>query len=132
MEQKSMIMQRLSEYIADNGIPVSVVEKKAGISNATLVTAFNRGGAIGVDKLEKILNAFPDISPTWLMKGTGEIKQPLSITQGDITTQVVGNSNTIGVSQSIVEAVLGEVAAQRRVVEKSQEHISSLLTLIKR
>ena len=35
--------------------------------------SLKKQGAIGTDKLENILNIYPDISPLWLLKGEGNM-----------------------------------------------------------
>lgn len=50
---------------------------------------------------------------------------------GDNNTQIAGNSNQVNCSSSFDKA-LEEIAAQRRLVEKSQEQIDKLLVVIDR
>ena len=69
----SKIVSRLKEYIDSKGISISAFEKSIGMSNASFGRSLKTNGAIGTDKLEKILNEYPDINLSWLMTGQGEM-----------------------------------------------------------
>ena len=77
-----MILERLKQYIDFKGISVAAFERSIGMANASFGKSLKKQGAIGTDKLENILNIYPDISPAWLLKGegnmilTGEVSQP--------------------------------------------------------
>ncbi|MDR1729118.1 MAG: transcriptional regulator [Prevotellaceae bacterium] len=69
------MLHRLKEYMDYKKIRVSTFEKSVGMSNASLVKPIKSGGtrSIGVKKLEKILKIYPDLNPTWLLIGEGEM-----------------------------------------------------------
>lgn len=58
-----MILERLKQYIDAKGITIAAFEREAGMSNAAFGKALKNNGAIGTDKLENILSAYPDINP---------------------------------------------------------------------
>lgn len=62
------IKERLFLFIEHIGISKNKFEKKAGLSTGYLK---NFKGSLGADKLEGILNAFPELSRDWLINGTG-------------------------------------------------------------
>lgn len=66
-----MILERLKQYIDSKGIAISAFERSIGMSNASFGKSLKSGGAIGTDKLENILNTYPDLSSTWLITGKG-------------------------------------------------------------
>lgn len=68
-----MILDRIKEYIDSKGITVAAFEKSVGMSNASFAKSLKNKGAIGTDKLENILSTYSDISPEWLLKGTGSM-----------------------------------------------------------
>lgn len=68
-----MILERIKQYIDLKGISVSAFERSIGMSNASFGKSLKNGGAIGSDKLENILKVYPDISPSWLMTGDGDM-----------------------------------------------------------
>lgn len=66
-----MIVERLKQYIDSKNITISAFEKSIGMGNASFGRSLKNNGAIGTDKLEKILNVYPDISPEWILTGSG-------------------------------------------------------------
>lgn len=68
-----MILERLKEYIDYRGISVAAFERSIGMANASFGKSLKNKGAIGTDKLEKILSTYPEISPAWLMTGEGDM-----------------------------------------------------------
>lgn len=70
-----MVLKRIKEYIDSKGITVYAFEKQVGISNASFAHQLKKNGAVGSDKLENILNTFPDLSAEWLLRGVGEMEE---------------------------------------------------------
>ena len=68
-----MILNRLREYIDFRKIAVSAFEKSLDMSYNSLSKSMKTGGAIGTDKLERIIWKYPDINPTWLLTGEGNM-----------------------------------------------------------
>lgn len=62
---------RIKKYIEYKGITVSAMERGAKMSNGSLASQLKNNKTIGVDKLENILKAFPDINAAWLLTGRG-------------------------------------------------------------
>jgi DNA transposition AAA+ family ATPase len=62
-----MILERIKDFIDTKGISVSAFERSIGMSNASFGKSLKNGGAIGTDKLENILNTYPEINPNWLI-----------------------------------------------------------------
>ena len=62
--------ERIMEFVRYKGLPVSTFEQMCGLSNA-YVKNISKG--VGADKLEKILNTFPELNRTWLLYGEGEM-----------------------------------------------------------
>lgn len=84
-----MILKRIKEYIDAKGISISAFEKSVGMSNGAFGKCLHSGGAIGSDKLEKILNVYKDISPYWLMCGEGSMERSEVNNQEVIVTQLI-------------------------------------------
>lgn len=71
-----MIIERLKAYIDFKKISVRAFESSVGISNASFAKCLKNHGAIGTDKLEKILNVYTDINIVWLITGVGDMIAP--------------------------------------------------------
>lgn len=68
-----MITERLKQFIDSISISISAFEKSIGMSNASFRKIYNNNGAIGSDKLERVLNTYPQLNPSWLLTGEGSM-----------------------------------------------------------
>ncbi len=68
-----MVLERIKEYIDSKGITVAAFERSIGMSNASFGKSLKNKGAIGSDKIENILSTYSDLSPEWLLTGTGNM-----------------------------------------------------------
>lgn len=80
-----MILQRIKEYIDYKGITIAAFERSVGMSNASFGKSLKNNGAIGTDKLENILSVYKDISPSWLLTGTGPMLLESPVSAGSST-----------------------------------------------
>ena len=64
---------RIKQYLDLKGISVRAFELKCGFSNGSFASQLKNGKTIGIDRLENILNAFPDINIEWLLTGKGSM-----------------------------------------------------------
>lgn len=62
--------ERLLEFVRYTGLPVYQFEKLCGLSNAYIK---NMSKGIGADKLDNILNKFPELNKQWLLYGEGNM-----------------------------------------------------------
>lgn len=72
MEKKSTV-QRLKEYLDYKGISIRKFEESVGFSNGSFGSQYKNNKTIGADKVENILNVYPEISAEWLLRGRGEM-----------------------------------------------------------
>lgn len=68
-----MTVNRIKTYLDYKGISVAAFEKSIGMSNASFAKSLKNGGAIGSDKLERILDTYADLSAEWLLRGQGDM-----------------------------------------------------------
>ena len=128
---ETTIRERLIRFIKYKNITQKKFEQIVGASNG-YVNNIKMG--IGTNKLEKILLQFPELNKTWLLTGEGEMLLPQKESTATITdnsTSVAGNSNQVNATSTLDKA-LDEIAAQRRLVEKAQEQIDRLITLLEK
>ena len=64
------VKERILLFIESLNMPVSRFEKKCGLSNGYVK---NFKGGLGAEKLEGILNAFPELNREWLLNGNGQM-----------------------------------------------------------
>ena len=91
-----MILQRIKQYLDYRGIATSAFEKSIGMGNASFGKSLKSGGTIGANKLEIILKTYPELNPTWLITGEGEMLKESTINNSNvIINKNVKNSGNI-------------------------------------
>lgn len=122
-----MILERIKQFIDYKGMTIAAFERSIGMANASFGKSLKNGGAIGSDKLEKILSVYPEISPAWLMTGRGEmladeptgtIKQQPIITDERLVTQ--------GVTPELITELLNRITEQAAEIGRLQEQIRQM------
>lgn len=63
------VVQRIQQFIEIKGISKYKFYQEAGLSNGAL----DKGENMGSDKCEKIIYAFPELDPDWLLTGRGSM-----------------------------------------------------------
>ena len=128
MIENQSVKERLILYIKYLGIGQRKFEIKCGLANGYIN---NIRQSITPEKLQKISLHNPELNTGWLMTGEGEmLKSGVSIENGDGSTQVIGDGNNVN-TPSALDKALDEIAAQRRLVEKSQELIKEQVRINK-
>ena len=129
MIENQTVKDRLKDFIKYLGIGQSKFEKKCNLSNGYIN---NSKGNFGASKLEYILKLHPELNREWLLYGEGEmLKSPVQEIKGDNNTQVIGDGNHVS-TPSTLDKALDEIAAQRKLVEKSQEQIDRLIGVLEK
>ncbi|CAM1362158.1 hypothetical protein TPENAI_20358 [Tenacibaculum litopenaei] len=84
--------KRVEKIIVSNHLNVKSFEEKVQVSNNSIGTAIRRKSSFKSNVLNKILIAFPEINPTWLLTGKGEmhlfsgLKNPINETNSKFQT----------------------------------------------
>ena len=117
-----MILERLKQYIDSQGISTAAFERSVGMGNASFYKMLKSGGAIGTDKLERIVSVYPDISPEWLLTGRGamlaaEHSEGSANIAMDNRVAITGEGNSV---ESLSERFIG-------LLEKKDEQINEML-----
>ena len=86
---KETVKQRIKAFCAYRHITIMKFEELSNLSNG-YVSAIRK--SIGVEKLEGILRAFPELSREWLLYGEGEMLKPQ---QSIVQQNVNGNKNLV-------------------------------------
>lgn len=134
-----MILERLKEYIDYRGISVAAFERSIGMANASFGKSLKNKGAIGTDKLEKILSIYPEISPNWLLMGIGEmiitkrtpenpnVQEPTNNEHKDNKNQTLGQD----IPPSILDRLLNTIAEKDVIIREQAEELGRLREQIK-
>lgn len=65
------IYQRVKYVLEDKSISVNALSKQINVAQATLNPQLRGDRTLAANIVEKILDAFPDVSAEWLMRGVG-------------------------------------------------------------
>ena len=124
-------IERLNEYMKLKGLNDNKVTQECGLSQGLLGQARTGKSDLGSKTIEKILNKYQDLNRVWLITGEGEmLKSSVNIENGDGSTQVIGDGNHV-TAPSTLDKALDEIAAQRKLIEKSQELIQEQIRINK-
>lgn len=66
-------IERVKKIIQYYNLSICSFEKKTNMSNNSIQTAIKRTAKLKDETLNNILNAFPNISPEWLLTGNGKM-----------------------------------------------------------
>jgi hypothetical protein len=65
------IIDRIDEFLRQKGDKKNALTKAIGVSSGYFTSARCMGAGLGVDKIVRILQLYPELSPDWLLFGTG-------------------------------------------------------------
>lgn len=131
-------IERLQYYMNDKGINDNQMTVKAGLSVGLLGKAKSTGKGMSSMNIEKILLAYPDLSPRWLLTGEGSMlcSDSSNTISGDISNSAVSTAgpaiNTVG--QHSVELqtenhhLQQRIADLERLLDEKERLISILLS----
>lgn len=90
--EKSIVRDRLKEFIAYCGISVRQFQIAAGLSNS-FVASIDQ--SIAPKSQVKIISAFPDLNMGWLLTGEGTMLKGQQPQQYNSPNAVIGNNNVV-------------------------------------
>ena len=107
------VKERVILFIKSSGMSVLQFEKRCGLSNGYIK---NFKGNFGSDKLENLLNAFPNLSREWLLTGEGEMLKESS----QLISSIHENGDTItipGKVWKVIEQQADSLAARDKQID---------------
>lgn len=63
----------LAAFLNEKGISIRALEQQIGCSNGVISRSINKGTDISSQWVSKIIEIYPDLNPTWLLLGKGEM-----------------------------------------------------------
>ena len=88
---ESIIKERLIEFIASQKMSINKFEKECGLSTGYIK---NMRKSVSPDKLQSIVQKFPELNPGWLMAGEGNMLKGNVNVSGDNSGVVVNGNNS--------------------------------------
>lgn len=117
------VRTRINSVLKEKGITENSVAAGDSSAQSRLNSQLSHGKRITLDTVLRILNACPDISADWLLRGSGEMYLGAKITGAN---SVTGNNATVIGQQT---AVLSENFVREMLAEKDRQ-IQILFTLL--
>ena len=88
---ESIIKERLIEFIVSQKMSINKFEKECGLSTGYIK---NMRKSVSPDKLQSIVQKFPELNPGWLMAGEGKMLKSNVNVSGDNSGVVVNGNNS--------------------------------------
>lgn len=89
-------VHRVKQYLDAKGISLNAFDKAIGAGNGYFGKQLKKAGSIGSDVVEKIICEYPDLNPSWVLTGFGDMLLPLDkSTDKNTRTYVDRYENTV-------------------------------------
>lgn len=126
------VNKRLREVLESLNISQEQIAFKTGVSRQTINNSVNGKYSPKSDVIEKILLAYPEIDPDYLMTGRKQIHSSVSTNgnKNSYGTIQMGDNNQVNEKEAnyknIIEAMKDEINALKQVIEAKNELIEAL------
>lgn len=122
-EKADAVRNRINDVLREKGLTENSVAAGVSAVQSRLNSQLSHGGKISLDTILRILDACPDVSADWLLRGTGEMYKAAKITGAN---SVTGRNATVIGQQT---AILSENFVRDMLAEKDKQ-IQTLLALL--
>lgn len=122
-EKADAVRNRINDVLREKGLTENSVAAGVSAVQSRLNSQLSHGGKITLDTILRILDACPDVSAEWLMRGTGEMYKSAKITGAN---SVTGRNATVIGQQT---AILSENFVRDMLAEKDKQ-IQTLLQIM--
>ena len=122
-EKADAVRNRINDVLREKGLTENAVAAGDAPAQKRLNSQLSHGAAISLDSVLRVLNACPDVSADWLLRGTGEMYKATKITGAN---SVTGRNATVIGQQT---AILSENFVRDMLAEKDKQ-IQTLLALL--
>ena len=110
-EKADAVRNRINDVLREKGLTENSVAAGVSAVQSRLNSQLSHGGKITLDTILRILDACPDVSADWLLRGTGEMYKAAKITGANSVTgrnaTVIGQQTAI-LSENFVRDMLAE------------------------
>lgn len=124
------VRARINSLLKEKGVTQNAVAAGDAPAQKRLNSQLSHGAAISLDSVLRVLNACPDVSAEWLLRGSGDIC--IANGAGSIGKVTGKNATVIGnqsetLSEDFVRGLLAE--KDKQIAEKDKQ-IETLLALL--
>ena len=122
-EKADAVRNRINDLLREKGLTENSVAAGVSAVQSRLNSQLSHGGKITLDTILRILDASPDVSAEWLLRGTGEMCD---------ATKIAGANSVTGRSATVIgqqTAILSENFVRDMLAEKDKQ-IQTLLQIM--
>lgn len=122
-ERADAVRNRINDVLKEKGLTENSVAAGVSAVQSRLNSQLSHGGKITLDTILRILDACPDVSADWLLRGTGEMYK---------TTKITGANSVTGRNATVIgqqTAILSENFVRDMLAEKDKQ-IQTLLAIL--
>lgn len=122
-EKAENVRTRINEVLRENKITENSVAAGDSATQSRLNSQLSHGKKITLDTILRILDACPEVSADWLLRGTGEMYK---------TTEITGANSVTGRNATVIgqqTAILSENFVRDMLAEKDKQ-IQTLLAIL--
>ncbi|WP_209400868.1 hypothetical protein [Pseudozobellia sp. WGM2] len=96
-------IKRIELIITHYKTNISSFEKKVGLSNNSIGAVIRRKTSVKDETLNSILHAYPDIDPTWLLIGEGNMLKSETSLQSNPNKMVLSDFSDLEITEYIAQ-----------------------------
>lgn len=119
-------LERIKQFIDYKQITIRAFELAVGFSNGAFASQLKNKKSIGSDKIENILNKFPELNANWLFKGTGQM-----LARSDEESPLLGepvsdySSEVNRLQKELLEAQAEIIRLQKKAMDSAEKRKAS-------
>ncbi|MBR5003817.1 MAG: hypothetical protein IKY13_09995 [Bacteroidaceae bacterium] len=126
----STLFTRLDAFMKYKGLNDNRITVQAKIAVGTLGKQRRTGKGLSYDSLVKILETYPELNPSWLILGTGEMlianeQQPVNIE--DMIMVIKNQEATIRKQQEKIDLLISQLDYIRTQISINQEYLRDIM-----
>lgn len=125
------IKERIEQYANIKGISIYKLEKRLGISRSY----FMNTAKVSVEVVVKFLSVFVDVSPEWLLTGSGDMLKKPPVQDASIPSERIGTERSFLEKEAFYLKLIGkrtdDLIKAEEIIEDLKEEIEHLKKQIK-
>lgn len=139
-EKSSKLLEfylRLNETLVKHGLSISSVENKLALGRGTLNNAIKKGSSLGMDKVFKILEMFPNEDLNWLLKGEVKATKENTLAPETHNGKIVPEYDNVHIRETLkyvreeLERQHTQLVKTTRATEELQREVNDLKAQMK-
>ena len=116
-------IERIKMLISENAKSERDFAMKIGVNQVTLNNYTANKRKLSLEIIEAILNAFPEISAEWLLRGTGSMMLNNNESEVVSSTKYKSHSNTIFIMEETIKNVISDLQYKVDVLKQEKQYL---------